>query len=146
MRKQQDLQRQKELQERQELQRQAELEQNPLKFTNWELSTYRAISSKAIRVGFVCENISDSKIYLSFSSFSVKKEGQNVVHPFHDSGGFSDRVEKPIYTKRSYDLYPGDKVAVSLDFWTDEKDMSVEGWKLYFEHGGKFTQILSMRD
>ena len=94
--------------------------------------TYRVLNDSlgTIRFHFLLENISNGSILLSTSDFVLRKYGHNTVKANRNSGGFSANINNPIYDNRMYEFYPGDKVAVSLDFMTEDDNPS--GWGLYF--------------
>ena len=88
-----------------------------------------------MRMEFVIENVSERSIFLMMDDFVLRKSGYNTVKPSHFGGGFSEPVSNPLYTNSSYDLYPGDRIAVSMDYKTGDSDP--EGWSLYFRHSGQ---------
>ena len=96
-------------------------------------------SRGTIRMKFVIENVSDSSVYLMMDDFVLRKSGHNTVKPDHFGGGFSATVSNPLYTKSSYELYPGDRIAASMDYHTGDNDPS--GWSLYFRYAGQLILL-----
>ena len=116
--------------------------QCPIKGSNYTYSTYESYGKITIRQAFIIENISNSVVYLYVNDFVFRKSGFNTVKPIPESGGFSKYLENPCYIDSSYDLYPGDVVAVSLDYRTD--DTTANGWQLCFNKYGSIVVLASI--
>ena len=105
--------------------------QCPIKCANFTYTTFeRTSSSITIREKFTVENISNREVSLYVDDFILRKQGFNTVKPGHFGGGFSSTVKNPLYTNSSYSLYPGDIIAVSLDYHV--RDTTASGWKLCY--------------
>lgn len=90
-----------------------------------------------IRVDFVITNNTDYKKNIYMSDFILKKQGLNAIKPTHPNGGFSKTIQNPMFTYDEYDLYPGDKIRASIDYWIDEKlNDSAAGYALYYDRAG----------
>lgn len=92
-----------------------------------------------IRFHFFLENVSDDSMFLSTNDFVLRKSGHNTVKANSNSGGFAANINDPVYDNRMYEIYPGDKIAVSLDFMT--KDNNPSGWSLYFSKYGNLIRL-----
>ena len=103
--------------------------------------TYKVFNNSfhTIRFHFNFENMSSSSMFLSTSNFVLRKAGHNTVKANRNSGGFSANINNPVYDNKMYEFYPGDKIAVSLDFDTDDDNPS--GWSLYFDSYGKLIRL-----
>lgn len=95
---------------------------------------------KKLRLKFNVTNNSSRTVYLSMDSFVIKKPGSNAIKPEHRGGGFSDRVDNPIYDNTSKDLFSGDTMAVSLDYPVGE--LGEGGWNLHYEHINQLTKVM----
>lgn len=121
------------------------VQQLPLKFSNFEVSSRVELNRLIVRVSWVVENTSDSSIYLNRDNFILKKDGHNGVRSHYEDGGFSKTIDKPLYMHENYTMYPGDRIAVSMDFWTDETEPGASvGWQLNYANGGKLTPIMTI--
>ena len=118
-------------------------DQCPIRGSNYTYETWgdRYIT---IRQNFIIENVSDSEIFLTVDDFVMRKSGFNTVTPSHFGGGFSKSVKNPYYVESYYSLYPGDVIAVSLDYRTD--DTTANGWKLCFNKYGKIIVLASINE
>ncbi len=118
----------------------------PFKFSNFAVKSRVELNTLIVRVSWVMENPTDRTFFLTRDNFILTKEGHNGCKSKYQDGGFSKRVESPSYTNENYDFYPGDRIAVSMDFWTDERHSnSAEGWQLCYADGGKLTPILNIK-
>ena len=118
--------------------------QCPIRGSNYTYSTYESYGRITIRQEFIIENISDSEIFLSVDDFVMRKSGFNTVKPSHAGGGFSKSVKNPLYIESYYSLYPGDVIAVSLDYRTD--DSTANGWQLCFNKYGSIVVLASINE
>ena len=116
----------------------------PIRGSKYTYKTYEEFGSIVIRQKFLVENISDSEVYLSVNDFVMRKSGFNTVQPSRRGGGFSKSVKNPYYVESHYSLYPGDIIAVSLDYHTD--DNTANGWKLCFNKYGKIVVLASINE
>lgn len=142
------LKKEKKEQERRKKEEEEFEKKRSLKFSDFEVSSWSSLGSKNIRVNFIIENPTNNIINVFMSDFCLRKDGQNTVKPAPAdmNGGLSSTVEKPFYRLTSYEMYPGDRIAASIDFWTEEKDLSVEGWAIYYEQYSTLKKICSFHD
>ena len=116
----------------------------PIRGSKYTYKTYEEFGSIVIRQEFLVENVSDSEVHLSVNDFVMRKSGFNTVQPSRRGGGFSKTVKNPYYVESYYSLYPGDIIAVSLDYHTHDK--TANGWKLCFNNYGKLIVLASINE
>ena len=116
----------------------------PIRGSDFTYKAWMSLGSLTIRQTFVIENVSNREVYLSVDDFVLRKSGHNTVKPGHWGGGFSKRLDPPLYDKSSYNLYPGDVIGVSLDY--DVDDNTAIGWSLCYRNFGNMVVLATIRE
>ena len=93
---------------------------------------------------FVIENVSNSKVYLYMDDFVFRKSGFNTEKPTHRGGGFSSRLDPPLYINSSYELYPGDVICAGLTYYTD--DTTPVGWQFCYTGAGGIVVLATINE